>query len=366
MTAAQRRRRGRSQGPVCTMSQQLQASLWLREVQRSYLECIDGVVWARAHGLYHLDPDTGSPLGFAGHVPDGFADEYEREGRSGDAVLHAAIDRGEAIDDTRIPDAGSWEQTSVYPVLARQGFGHSMEAPLYVDDELIGTINLARRPEDPPFSAAELALVERVASHVELALGRALRHEVTEQRATAFESTLDAIPQALVVSRLGDGRLLFVNQAARQLGSRRANGGAVTPEELVACDVRALSDGVDQVVHSLGPEPRHRATHLIATKSVRLTGCDEIALSFLSPRDSDAQVPLEHTPLSPREQELVELVSRGLSTSEIADVAYISINTVKQHLKRIFYKLGVHTRAELVHELWRGGHNEQHGRPVER
>ena len=52
--------------------------------------------------------------------------------------------------------------------------------------------------------------------------------------------------------------------------------------------------------------------------------------------------------LSDREQEIVELVTRGLSTGQIAEVASITQNTVKQHLKRIFGKLGVHSRTELV------------------
>jgi DNA-binding NarL/FixJ family response regulator len=49
--------------------------------------------------------------------------------------------------------------------------------------------------------------------------------------------------------------------------------------------------------------------------------------------------------LTGREREVLELVAQGLSNKEIASALVITINTVKRHLKSIFRKLGVHTRA---------------------
>jgi DNA-binding NarL/FixJ family response regulator len=49
--------------------------------------------------------------------------------------------------------------------------------------------------------------------------------------------------------------------------------------------------------------------------------------------------------LTRREREVLELVARGLSNKEIADALVITANTVKRHLKAIFEKLEVHTRA---------------------
>jgi DNA-binding CsgD family transcriptional regulator len=69
-----------------------------------------------------------------------------------------------------------------------------------------------------------------------------------------------------------------------------------------------------------------------------------ISLLYDRPQPLWHRVPV----LSNREQEIVELVARGLSTGQIAEVASITENTVKQHLKRIFGKLGVHSRTEMV------------------
>jgi DNA-binding CsgD family transcriptional regulator len=52
--------------------------------------------------------------------------------------------------------------------------------------------------------------------------------------------------------------------------------------------------------------------------------------------------------LSPREQEIVRLVAEGHSNKIIGDVLNISSWTVCTHLRRIFAKIGVGSRAAMV------------------
>jgi two-component system nitrate/nitrite response regulator NarL len=52
--------------------------------------------------------------------------------------------------------------------------------------------------------------------------------------------------------------------------------------------------------------------------------------------------------LSPREQEIVRLVSSGHPNKTIAHKLAISQHTVNTHVRRIFLKLGVNSRAEMV------------------
>ena len=56
----------------------------------------------------------------------------------------------------------------------------------------------------------------------------------------------------------------------------------------------------------------------------------------------------ERTTLSPREQEIVHLVSNGFPNKGIARKLAISQHTVNTHVRRIFDKLGVNSRAEMV------------------
>jgi DNA-binding NarL/FixJ family response regulator len=55
--------------------------------------------------------------------------------------------------------------------------------------------------------------------------------------------------------------------------------------------------------------------------------------------------------LSPREQEIARMVAQGFTNKEIASVLDISSWTVSTHLRRIFSKLDVTTRAAMVARL---------------
>lgn len=60
---------------------------------------------------------------------------------------------------------------------------------------------------------------------------------------------------------------------------------------------------------------------------------------------------LNRVQLSPREQEIVRMVAKGHPNKVIADVLNISSWTVCTHLRRIFAKLGVGSRAAMVAQL---------------
>ena len=69
--------------------------------------------------------------------------------------------------------------------------------------------------------------------------------------------------------------------------------------------------------------------------------------------------------LSPREQEIVRMVAKGHPNKVIADVLNISSWTVCTHLRRIFAKLGVGSRAAMVAQLPElGALGNDHGRSV--
>jgi DNA-binding NarL/FixJ family response regulator len=54
--------------------------------------------------------------------------------------------------------------------------------------------------------------------------------------------------------------------------------------------------------------------------------------------------------LTEREIETLQLVAKGLTNNEIAASLEISIHTVVTHFKKIYSKLGVHSRSEAVYE----------------
>jgi DNA-binding CsgD family transcriptional regulator len=65
--------------------------------------------------------------------------------------------------------------------------------------------------------------------------------------------------------------------------------------------------------------------------------------------------PRLRTRLSPREREIVLLVAQGHPTKAIARHLGISIWTVATHLRRIFARLGVGSRAAMIARLFQDG-----------
>jgi len=60
----------------------------------------------------------------------------------------------------------------------------------------------------------------------------------------------------------------------------------------------------------------------------------------------DTAPELQH--LSPREKEILELLSRGAAYKEIGNRLSLSIHTVRMHIRGIYGKLQVHSRGEAV------------------
>ena len=52
--------------------------------------------------------------------------------------------------------------------------------------------------------------------------------------------------------------------------------------------------------------------------------------------------------LSPREAEVLALITQGLSNQEIADRVFVSINSVKTYIRNAYRKIGVERRSQAV------------------
>jgi len=72
-------------------------------------------------------------------------------------------------------------------------------------------------------------------------------------------------------------------------------------------------------------------------------------LGQIAPLPSAAIAPLA-SPLSEREYEVLNLLSRGFSNAECAEILTVTANTIGTHVKNIYRKLEVNSRAEALFE----------------
>jgi DNA-binding NarL/FixJ family response regulator len=90
---------------------------------------------------------------------------------------------------------------------------------------------------------------------------------------------------------------------------------------------------------------------LHAIQDVRQGGSpmsSQIARRVVQSFRESAPDPQKDEKLSQREEEILQQLSKGYSTKEIADHSSISVNTVRTHLQHIYEKLHVRSRTEAV------------------
>lgn len=339
----------------------LQSALTREEVNQAYLSAVDRVIPADGLGLYELDEASGGVRDVRAVVEGDVLDTYEQIGRQDDPVLDFVVDHLRPIDSSRVASVDSWESCGAREALGGSGYAHSMEAPVLVAGSLFGTINFARRPEQSPFTGTDLASARLVGEQLGLATERALRFELTGARCHALERALDRVPEGVVVTDL-DARLLFQNRSARNDWNVGSTDDAGLPQTIASCIAETMEDfrlrGRRVSLRKI-EDPATRREALV--KTYRLSERDSTAVSLIfacQNEDAGRRLPVWDV-LTKREQEIAQLVSDGLTTKQIAAQAYISENTVKQHLKRVFAKTDVSNRAELVQLIWTNGRREE-------
>jgi RNA polymerase sigma factor (sigma-70 family) len=74
----------------------------------------------------------------------------------------------------------------------------------------------------------------------------------------------------------------------------------------------------------------------------------EVASQVVAHFHQASQAKSDLESISPREREILEMLSQGHSYKEIAARLGLSFETVRTHLKRMYDKLHVHSRTEAV------------------
>jgi len=163
---------------------------------------------------------------------------------------------------------------------------------------------------------------------------------------------------AAIVDR--EGIVTWLNDAASNVfGSRLGQPfvSVVAPEyaELVQRQLERKLSGepmTDYEVEIISGDGRRRRAEI---SSVVIPGGDVCNAVFGvavlgPPRPAGA----ESVRLTPRQNEVLQLLGRGASTEDIAAMFHLSKETVRNHVRHVLRELGVHSRLEAVargHEL---------------
>ena len=124
---------------------------------------------------------------------------------------------------------------------------------------------------------------------------------------------------------------------------RALSGGAaaVVKKSISPADLPVL---LRQVLQGSVKFATPRIARAVVTKATRQSQLDEVRAEACG-----------ETGLTARELEVLEMVARGLPNRAVAEELFLSDQTVKRHLRKVYRKLGVANRTEAARTAYRLG-----------
>jgi DNA-binding CsgD family transcriptional regulator len=283
----------------------------------------------------------------------------ENELLKDDAVKFAQLARAYSpVDSLGAATKGELALSPRYQeILAPMDLGDELRAALVVGSKCWGFMCLHRERSSPNFTPAEASFLAKLAPHLAEGLRTALL--IGDGRVAS------APPDGPGLLLLGDDlSLAAVTPAAEGWLAEVAKTDWPSSSELpgavyaVAARLLALERGGDYAPPDLMPRMRLKTAsgRWLVLHASRLRASDaegRIAVIFEEARPSEiAPLIVDAYGLTKREGEITKLVLRGLSTTEVSNELYITPNTVRDHFKSIFDKVGVRSRRELVGQVF--------------
>jgi DNA-binding CsgD family transcriptional regulator len=223
-----------------------------------------------------------------------------------------------------------------------------LRATLRVDDATWGGLALFH-DGSRTFTAAEQEFVASVAG----SFARGLRAGIVTGMAAQGDTLGPAGPAVLVVGSDGEVGQANAGAAARlaELGCRLGAG----PLPQVVRSLVAAAQRSATLPGAVNPRARMR-THdgrwIVAHASLLTdgTGVGRTVVVTLDDARPPEIIPLVVSAygLTDRERDVVTLVLQGVDTADIARSLHLSAYTVQDHLKKVFAKVGVRSRRELI------------------
>ena len=281
----------------------------------------------------------------------------EREFLKDDPIQFTRLARGSSpVDSLDMATKGELARSPRYQELLEPlELGDELRAALMVGPKCWGFMCLHRERSSPNFTPAEAALLARLAPHLAEGLRAALL--LGDSRATPQPDgpglVLLADDLSLVaITPAAEGWLAEVEQSDWRSSLELPNAVYA-----VAARLLALERG-GHTPPDLMPRIRLRTASgrwlVLHASRLRAAGTEgQIAVIFEEARPAEiAPLIVDAYGLTKREGEITRLVLRGLSTAQVSEELHITPNTVRDHFKAIFDKVGVRSRRELVGQVF--------------
>jgi DNA-binding CsgD family transcriptional regulator len=281
----------------------------------------------------------------------------ENEFLRSDSVKFTGLVKGRSpVDSLGAATGGELVRSPRYQeILEPLDLGDELRAALVVGSKCWGFMCLHRERSGPGFTPAEAAFLAKLTPHLAEGLRTALL--IGDTRGTP------SLPDGPGLLLLGDDfSLAAITPAAEDWLAEVAEPdwppSRELPDAVYAVAARLLALERDGHLSDHMPRLRIRTAsgrwlvlHASRLRTANIDG--RIAVVFEEAHPSEiAPLIVDAYGLTRREGEVTQLVLRGFSTAEVSGRLHITPNTVRDHFKSIFDKVGVRSRRELVGQIF--------------
>jgi len=169
---------------------------------------------------------------------------------------------------------------------------------------------------------------------------------VVEGADEVMKSVLQEHPDVLLMDYEGDDPVLksLLNQVVQ---SKATNVLVITNEDKREHIKPLLDMGIKGIVTKQCSQSEILNAIESVSKNTRFY-CNRILDVLLENEEETKEVDCEPTDLSPREYEVLQLITKGHKTVQIADELNVSVHTINSHRKNILKKLNLKSPTELI------------------
>jgi DNA-binding CsgD family transcriptional regulator len=285
---------------------------------------------------------------FSRRHPEAWAVPWERSARP--VAVTSAVTGGDLARDS------AWRQT-----FGPAGVGDYMSAPLMADGTCWAQLHLHRDSSGGFFSADDAGFVAEVAPM----LATRLRDGLCTRPADSDEAAHDDLPEPGTIIVDEELSMVAMTPAAwdwiDRLGLVKPNDAEPLPGFIYSVATRVALSRADGAEPPPGARARLQAADgrwMVVRVAPLVGSAGGYVITLEAARSEDlAPLLMRAWSLTAREREVARLVIDGLSSEDIARALFISVHTVRDHVKAIFAKTGVSRRHELVAALAGNAHS---------
>ncbi len=275
---------------------------------------------------------------------------------------------------SKLAPHSDFDQGYVNDILLASDCKDGLSAKLVGSSEFIASYSIYRDYSKDAFDNDAEKRMSSICTHLRNAIAMRSEFSVLAEQVSTLSAALSSMEEPMLVLRR-DNTILWANTAAeRELSSQiliKTRGGRLCLSNTrlerslvdvidivfkngvsLACPITETGHGTSGILYltKIQGDFKHSLIDALTGSGVESLVVAKLKIGFQRNRHLQTILgPLFG--LTDQQSAIAELVSDGLSVSEIAELKSITTGTVRDHIKAIFEKTGTHRQSELVRML---------------